>query len=167
MNCFHGVLRPVEHVDLPFQDCLLHVLPLHHTHGIVNCLLCPVAVGGSVNMLQNFDPEKIWNQLLSDETSESRVNVFMAVPTVYAKLIEYYHQNLDAQNLFLGKSKEAIRKTCEKNIRLMVSGSAALPQVFKTPGNMSRKASKSILASSPSWNPGRTSPLIFYWNVTV
>ena len=23
-------------------DTLLHVLPLHHTHGIVNCLLCPL-----------------------------------------------------------------------------------------------------------------------------
>lgn len=28
------------------KDTVLHTLPLHHIHGIVNVLLCPLAVGG-------------------------------------------------------------------------------------------------------------------------
>ncbi|XP_039276110.1 malonate--CoA ligase ACSF3, mitochondrial [Nilaparvata lugens] len=27
------------------SDCILHTLPLHHTHGIINALLCPLAAG--------------------------------------------------------------------------------------------------------------------------
>ena len=60
-----------------------------------------------------------------------RVNLFMAVPTIYAKLIEYFHKNVDVKTgTFLGKSLDEIRNICNKEIRLMVSGSAALPQVF-------------------------------------
>ena len=28
------------------EDNLLHALPLHHMHGIMNALLCPLAAGG-------------------------------------------------------------------------------------------------------------------------
>jgi acyl-CoA synthetase (AMP-forming)/AMP-acid ligase II len=28
------------------KDIVLHTLPLHHIHGIVNVLMCPLAVGG-------------------------------------------------------------------------------------------------------------------------
>jgi hypothetical protein len=45
---------------------------LHHTHGIANCLLCPLAIGGRVNMLPEFDAKQVWQNLISDETSESR-----------------------------------------------------------------------------------------------
>ncbi len=82
-------------------------------------------------MMQNFDAGSVWKLLLSEDSLDSNVNLFMAVPTVYAKLIEYYRKNLDRQNLFLGKSKEAIRTICQEKIRVMVSGSAALPQVFQ------------------------------------
>ena len=54
----------------------------------------------------------------------------MAVPTIYAKLIEYFAKNVDPKSqTFLGKSFDEIRQICAKEIRLMVSGSAALPQV--------------------------------------
>ncbi len=54
----------------------------------------------------------------------------MAVPTIYAKLIEFFHKNVDEKaGTFLGKSFEEIRNICNLEIRLMVSGSAALPQV--------------------------------------
>lgn len=110
------------------EDCLLHVLPLHHTHGIINCLLCPLAVGGRVNMLENFDANSVWKHLLADQQSESRINLFMAVPTVYAKLTEFFDKNVDANGNFFGKSFEEVRSICTREIRLMVCGSAALPQ---------------------------------------
>jgi hypothetical protein len=54
----------------------------------------------------------------------------MAVPTIYAKMIEYFVKNVDQKSkTFFGKSFDEIRNICRKEIRLMVSGSAALPQV--------------------------------------
>jgi long-subunit acyl-CoA synthetase (AMP-forming) len=56
----------------------------------------------------------------------------MAVPTIYAKMIEYFVKNVDQKSqTFFGKSFDEIRNICRKEIRLMVSGSAALPQVWK------------------------------------
>ena len=36
------------------QDHLLHCLPLHHTHGIVNCLLCPLTVPTHLSVLKTL-----------------------------------------------------------------------------------------------------------------
>ena len=63
----------------------------------------------------------------------------MAVPTIYAKMIEFFHKNTDTKTgKFSGKSFEEIRTVCLREIRLMVSGSAALPQVY--PSSNSFKA---------------------------
>ncbi|XP_077983377.1 malonate--CoA ligase ACSF3, mitochondrial-like [Glandiceps talaboti] len=102
------------------DDVILHTLPLHHIHGMVNCLATPLSCGATCVMLPSFDAGKVWEKLLSDE--EPRINVFMAVPTVYAKLIEYYNNNYTST-----KVQDFIRGVCKENIRLMVSGSAALP----------------------------------------
>ena len=75
------------------NDKILHVLPLHHIHGVVNCLLCPLAVGATVQMLPKFDAEEVWNHLLDEPSEvETRINVFMAVPTIYVKLIQKYNE---------------------------------------------------------------------------
>ncbi len=80
------------------DDVILHVLPLHHIHGVVNCLLCPLTVGATVHMLPKFDAEEVWNHLLEmkkegcSSTKEGRVNVFMAVPTIYVKLIQKHNE---------------------------------------------------------------------------
>lgn len=102
-----------------FQDHILHVLPLHHTHGIVNCLLCPLHVGASISMLSQFDAQKVW-QLLTDE--HSKINIFMGVPTIYSKLL----QSLKSNPMLL--QNQNLKSILSKKIRLMVSGSAALPQ---------------------------------------
>ena len=97
------------------NDKILHILPLHHTHGIVNCHLCPLHIGASIRMLPHFDAKTVWQHLLNGD-----VNVFMAVPTVYAKLLEYLRSNPDLN--------DNVKDTLGDKIRLMVSGSAALPQ---------------------------------------
>jgi len=97
-------------------DIILHVLPLHHTHGIVNCLMCPLTVGAKVVMLPSFNPAKVWSHLVASPPS---INVFMAVPTIYAKLLEHFNKNpQDVDHTVVA---------CTQGIRLMVSGSAALP----------------------------------------
>ncbi len=72
-------------------------------------------------MLPKFDPEIVLKHLLHETDSNRKVNVFMAVPTIYAKLLEVL-RNQEAR-------REEIIEKLQKNIRLMVSGSAALPQV--------------------------------------
>jgi len=49
-------------------------------------------------MLPKFDAEEVWNLLLAEgidqtsSTKDNRVNVFMAVPTIYVKLIQKYDE---------------------------------------------------------------------------
>ncbi|KAF7211725.1 acyl-CoA synthetase family member 3 [Nothobranchius furzeri] len=42
------------------DDVILHTLPLHHVHGIINKLLCPLWVGATCIMLPEFQPQKVW-----------------------------------------------------------------------------------------------------------
>ncbi|KAK2853929.1 hypothetical protein Q5P01_006590 [Channa striata] len=102
------------------DDVILHTLPLHHVHGIVNKLLCPLWVGATCVMLPEFQPQKVWDMLLSSKAP--MVNVFMAVPTIYSKLIQYYNQHFTQPHV-----KDFVKAVCKERIRLMVSGSAALP----------------------------------------
>jgi hypothetical protein len=69
-------------------------------------------------MLPQFQPELVMKHLLHQEGID--VNLFMAVPTIYAKLIEHIRGL---------KPDPDLAQKLKKNVRLMVSGSAALPQV--------------------------------------
>ena len=95
-------------------DCALLVLPLHHVHGIINVLGCALAAGASCEVLPQFETEATWDRLSSGE-----ITVFSAVPTIYHRLI----QSWDA-------ASPAVRRArtdgCRR-VRLMMSGSAALP----------------------------------------
>ncbi|XP_057242543.1 malonate--CoA ligase ACSF3, mitochondrial isoform X1 [Malurus melanocephalus] len=110
----------VEKWEWKQEDVILHVLPLHHVHGVVNKLLCPLWVGATCIMFPEFNAQMVWQKLLSSEAP--RVSVFMAVPTIYAKLMEYYDEHFTQPQV-----QDFIRAFCKENIRLMVSGSAALP----------------------------------------
>ncbi|HLO44569.1 MAG TPA: acyl-CoA synthetase [Leadbetterella sp.] len=95
-------------------DHTICILPLHHVHGIINVISCALWAGATVEFLEGFSPEKVFGALL-----KGKINVFMAVPTIYFKLITYW------DNLAENEKKE-ITNTLAK-LRLMVSGSAALP----------------------------------------
>ena len=45
------------------DDTILHTLPLHHIHGIVNALLTAHASGACVEFLPKFSPSHIWESL--------------------------------------------------------------------------------------------------------
>ena len=95
-------------------DSIVNILPLHHVHGIINVVSCALWSGASCQFLPKFDPGKIFDLIL-----QGHVNMFMAVPTIYYKLIEYWEK---LENEEKGKIAVALDK-----MRLMVSGSAALP----------------------------------------
>ncbi|KAJ3648234.1 hypothetical protein Zmor_020053 [Zophobas morio] len=107
------------------NDVILHTLPLHHVHGIVNALLCPLYIGARTMMLPKFDANTVWSHLLGVNTpsGDRRITVYMAVPTIYSKLIEEYKRVFGADP----KMVEYIRNTLKNKVRLMVSGSAPLP----------------------------------------
>ena len=96
------------------DDHILHALPLHHTHGIVNALLCALWAGARCEMLPKFDAERVWRRFL-----EGGITLFMAVPTIYVRLIA-------AWEAASSDEQKQMSRAC-KRLRLMISGSAALP----------------------------------------
>ncbi|MCP4578670.1 MAG: AMP-binding protein [Deltaproteobacteria bacterium] len=96
------------------EDRILHVLPLHHTHGIVNVLCCALWAGAVCDMLPRFDALGVWQKFV-----DGNITLFMAVPTIYFKLMEIWEKSSSEQQQVMGRA-------CDR-LRLMVSGSAALP----------------------------------------
>ncbi|MBX3027584.1 acyl-CoA synthetase [bacterium] len=97
------------------DDHILHVLPLHHLHGILN-LLCAALWSGATCELQNgFDAAAVWQRIAAADG----LTLFMAVPTIYARLRGAWDSAPPAQ-------RAAMSAGCRR-LRLMVSGSAALP----------------------------------------
>lgn len=96
------------------NDKILHVLPLHHIHGIVNALQCALYAGAEVVFLPKFEAQIVWQMWQKEVFS-----VFMAVPTIYNRLIAEWHKASETEKI-------AMQNAC-KSMRLMISGSAALP----------------------------------------
>ena len=90
------------------------VLPLNHVHGIANVTLCPLAVGACCEAPGGFDAVAVWERMASGD-----VTVFMAVPTIYARLVAAW-EAADEETRDAWSSGAS-------GLRLMVSGSAALP----------------------------------------
>lgn len=95
-------------------DRLLHALPLHHLHGLGISLLTALSSGATARLLPRFDAARVW-----DEISRGDKTVWMAVPTMYAKLLEAFDA---ASSEFRDRCMGAAR-----SLRLATSGSAALP----------------------------------------
>lgn len=45
------------------DDRILHALPLHHVHGVINALHCAHALGAAVEFLPKFSPADVWRCL--------------------------------------------------------------------------------------------------------
>ncbi|CAI6363957.1 unnamed protein product [Macrosiphum euphorbiae] len=109
------------------KDVILHALPLNHIHGIVNALMCPLHSGARCVMLPKFNATDVWTWLLAIEQYYGyRVNMFMGVPTMYVKLIENYEKMFEKNDRMV----EYVKAVCSQKIRLMVSGSAPLPNTL-------------------------------------
>jgi len=75
-------------------------------------------------MMPQYDTSVVWKHLLAIKVpAKDRVNVFMAVPTIYSKLLQEYDDIFSRNE----RMREYVKAACTKNIRLMVSGSASLP----------------------------------------
>ncbi|HLG06714.1 MAG TPA: acyl-CoA synthetase, partial [Gemmatimonadales bacterium] len=96
------------------DDRILQVLPLHHVHGIVNVLCCALWAGATCEMMPRFEAQRCWERIAAGQ-----LTLFMAVPTIYRKLITAWEEAAPAE-------RAAMTAGCRR-MRLMVSGSAALP----------------------------------------
>jgi malonyl-CoA/methylmalonyl-CoA synthetase len=96
------------------DDRILLHLPLHHVHGVVNVLGCALWNGALCEIQPNFDPVRVWQRIGSGD-----LTLYMAVPTVYRRLIEAW-EGADPPT-------RAAWSDGARACRLMVSGSAALP----------------------------------------
>ena len=96
------------------KDVIPLFLPLHHIHGIINILSCGLWAGATVHLFSKFDIPEISKQI-----THGTYNVFMAVPTIYVKLIQYFETI----------EKDEVDKICAgfSAMRLNISGSAACP----------------------------------------
>lgn len=133
-----------EYWDYNSNDRILHFLPLHHLHGMLNKLLCVLYAGGCIDFIHSHRTSTsakeamplhilIW-KILSSEYEKPSCNrpysLFMGVPTVYSRLLEESKIVADTA----GKSKlntRDIQNGIEviKKMRLTVCGSAALPDI--------------------------------------
>lgn len=96
------------------DDHILLTLPLHHVHGIVNVTGCALWSGARVDMLPAFNGATVIERIASGE-----LTLYMAVPTIYHRLIAH----LDS----LSEEERNRFRDGAAALRLMVSGSAALP----------------------------------------
>ena len=93
------------------DDRLLHVLPLHHTHGLVVALQGALWSGAETRFAA-FDADDIWDQLAA-------ASVFMAVPTIYTKMMQAFAA--------APAERRARWTAAARGLRLFTSGSASLP----------------------------------------
>ncbi len=94
-------------------DSIPLFLPMHHVHGIINVMSCALWSGAAIEPFPEFDPVRI-----IDRVADHAYSIFMAVPTIYVKLIQTLAD-------FLPEDREPIAAGF-RSMRLMVSGSAAL-----------------------------------------
>ena len=113
-NITAQVTALVDAWDWAKDDRILLVLPLHHVHGVINVVACALWSGATCEMPASFDADETWDAIAS-----WRLTLFMAVPTIYRRLIAAY----DAAD---ARAQKRMRDGA-RDLRLMVSGSAALP----------------------------------------
>ena len=95
-------------------DRIVCVLPLHHVHGLVNVTFTSLSVGATLETPGHFDALETWERLASGD-----ITIFMAVPTIYSRLVRAWSDADDATKARWSEQAASLR--------LMVSGSAALP----------------------------------------
>ncbi|KAL4962221.1 acetyl-CoA synthetase-like protein [Aspergillus stella-maris] len=110
------------------DDRLLHLLPLHHIHGTVNAILTPILAGSAIEFMFPFNPTTVWKRLAEPflpEGTKDKITFLNAVPTIYNRLLSTF------PSLPVEGQEAAKIGISPENLRLNVSGSAALPTPTK------------------------------------
>ena len=92
--------------ELNAGDVLCHALPLFHVHGLCFALHTALLSGAHVRMLDQFKPETVAAEL-SRKAGDAICTVFMAVPAMYTKLMDFLgdrHPDFSHMRLFTSGS---------------------------------------------------------------
>ncbi len=113
------------------NDHLLHVLPLHHIHGTINGLLTPLFAGSTIEFLFPFNAQAVWERLAApfmpdNANQKEKISFLTVVPTIYNRLLSSHPELAEPLRT---ATKEALLPS---NLRLNISGSAALPTPTKS-----------------------------------
>ncbi|KAJ2719301.1 hypothetical protein GGI07_005295 [Coemansia sp. Benny D115] len=103
------------------NDRLLHMLPLHHVHGIVVALCSALWAGATTEMIPKFDKNRVWDRIIDGPQD---ISILMGVPTMYSRLLSALEE-MQPEHREAGRARMG-------HLRLTISGSAALPaSVFR------------------------------------
>ncbi|KAK9380221.1 uncharacterized protein V2V93DRAFT_359741 [Kockiozyma suomiensis] len=110
--------------EIKETDTLLHTLPLHHIHGILNALLVPLFVGATVLFQFPFAAGPVLSLLAHEDETAPAITIYTAVPTVYSRLSTLYRT-------FTPEKQAEVTAAVPKNLHLAMCGSAALPDPLR------------------------------------
>ena len=108
-NLLNDAKNIVEIWEITESDVICHVLPLFHIHGLCFALHTGLIAGSRVLMLDAFLPETVL-RILSSGLNNLTCTVFMAVPSMYSKLLDFVAEEVKDFS----------------HLRLLTSGSAPL-----------------------------------------
>lgn len=108
-NLVHDAKNVIKIWEITESDVLCHALPLFHVHGLCFALHTSLMAGSHVVMLDQFSPDTVLG-VLSRKEPEQACTVFMAVPSMYGKLLDHLED----------------KKHDFEHMRLWTSGSAPL-----------------------------------------
>lgn len=104
------------------NDCMLPIISMSRMHAAIGALL---GVGGNLLLQQKFDSHTAWSSLLGiNSPSKQRVNIFLAMPIIYKRLIAEYDK-MFAQD---SRMVEYIINHCKQKTRLMATAFGLLPE---------------------------------------
>jgi acyl-CoA synthetase (AMP-forming)/AMP-acid ligase II len=83
-NLLSNTRGVAERTGVTPEDRVLHLLPLHHTNGVNNLLIVPLACGAAVVMLERFHAETFF-----DEIAALRPTYITGVATHYSRLLAH------------------------------------------------------------------------------
>lgn len=86
----------IAHTRITPADCLLHVMPLHHTNGINNQLIAPFLAGATVAFVEKFRAADIESQV-----AQYGATYMTGVPTMYARIIPHLRDRSKLKTLRL------------------------------------------------------------------
>jgi len=87
-NLVHDARNIINIWEICNTDVLCHALPLFHVHGLCFALHTTLLAGAHVLMLDQFSPPRVIDTL-SKQDGPRVCTIFMAVPAMYAKLMEH------------------------------------------------------------------------------
>jgi malonyl-CoA/methylmalonyl-CoA synthetase len=106
-NLVHDSKNVIEIWEITEFDVLCHALPLYHVHGLAFALHTSLMAGSHVRMLDQFSPQTVV-EVLSKKEDAHPCTVFMAVPSMYGKLLDYLgDKKLDFEHMRLWTSGSA------------------------------------------------------------